>query len=62
MYYLMQGLESLPAYTGEVGAWLWRGISEEGRDRVVQESTLMRQVMPSRINDSACLYLLVYER
>jgi hypothetical protein len=47
MYYLMLGLESLPAYSGEAGGWLWRGISAEGHDRVVQEYTpLMRQVMP----------------
>ncbi len=46
MYYLMRGLESLPPYTGEVGGWLWRGVSAEGRDMVVQEYTLMRQVCP----------------
>jgi hypothetical protein len=47
MYYLMVGLESLPAYTGEAGGWLWRGISAEGRDRLEQECTLMRQVISS---------------
>jgi hypothetical protein len=44
MYYLMRGLEALPAYTSEAGGWLWRGVSATGRQRVVKEYTLMRQV------------------
>jgi hypothetical protein len=46
MYYLMRCLESLPAYTGD---WLWRGISAQGRDRMVQEASVhLRQVIPMR--------------
>jgi hypothetical protein len=48
MFYLMRGLESLPAFrfTGEAleGGYIWRGVNEQGRNRVLQEYTLMRQV------------------
>ncbi len=44
MYYLMKGLESLPAYSVDTGSWLWRGVSAEGRNRVVEHYTEMRQV------------------
>jgi hypothetical protein len=44
MYYLLKGLEALPAYTLNSGCWLWRGVSAEGRNRVVEHYTEMRQV------------------
>jgi hypothetical protein len=45
MYYLLKGLEALPAYTLDTGSWLWRGVSAEGRNRVVEQYTEMRQVL-----------------
>jgi hypothetical protein len=39
MHYLMEGLKSFPAYTPEEDGWLWRGVSAEGRDRVVTQYT-----------------------
>lgn len=60
MYYLMHGLESLPAFkfSGKEGNYLWRGVNSNGRDRVVQEYSLMRQVQIHRLQeicDLSCL-------
>jgi hypothetical protein len=54
LHYLMKGLESLPSYTWAEGGWLWRGVSAEGRDRVVEQYTEMRQVCCSISMRAVC--------